>query len=50
MSILFYLIGAIMISIAVGNMYSATIGFIALGSFLIFVALFDEVMEYLNNR
>jgi hypothetical protein len=50
MSFLFYLIGIIMISVAVGNMYSTHIGFITLGSFCIFIALFEEVMEYLKNR
>lgn len=45
MAFLFYLIGIIMVSVAIGNMYTPHIGFITLVSFLIFIALFIEVLE-----
>lgn len=50
MSLILYLIGIIMVSVSIGNIYSPAIGFITLGSFFIFIALFEDVMDYLKRN
>jgi len=54
MSLIFFLIGAIMLSISIGHLHGSVYGWITLGGSLVFVAILDEIgdiiKEVSNNK